>query len=350
MEHMKIYTFDAPDEVRVDILSALRPKGQDQIYSKFINNANLVEVDNIDDCDLAIYPRRVFGPETLVLDSSVFDAAAKAEKHNKPLILDATSDSDQELNIPEAKILRCGLYKSLKKTFETESPFWSNYRTSSVLNSLEISAKGEKPRVGFCGTTASGGRWATLSKAIVPSPITKWILSKSKLTRKIDVRIIEGISLQLRETALKLLTLDERIDSDFDVTNNRKSYYEKDKANKIALEDLFIENTRKCDYVLCVRGSGNYSGRFYMALNAGKIPVVIDTDLVMPYEEKLNIVKLPITSVEKTGDYILEHFTNTSDREFQEMRMQNRLVYQQYLAPEKFLINFLNDAVHPSLH
>jgi hypothetical protein len=37
-------------------------------------------------------------------------------------------------------------------------------------------------------------------------------------------------------------------------------------------------------YVVCPRGTENYSFRIYEALGRGKIPVIIDTDMVLPKE------------------------------------------------------------------
>ena len=345
---MKIFTFNAAEDTRVEILWSLRAKNRDKIFSKFIADNHYTEVDLIQDCDLAIYPNKAFTPETLAFNSSVFQAATEAQMHQKPLIIDATSDSDVLLDIPSAYILRCGLYRSLKKSFETECPYWSNYRTKKGLDSLNIAPKGKKPVVGFCGTTSSMGRLANLSKQITPQAIAKSVLAQGKIARRIDPRLIEGMSLQLREKALKILSGDQRIKTSFDVTNNHQSYYVNNEANKIALENLFIANTSRSDYIMCVRGSGNYSGRFYMALNAGRIPVVIDTDGVIPNEEQFEIVKLPLNSLDKIGDIILEHFETTTEQELKDMKLRNREAYHQFLSPEKFLPKFIENCAKVS--
>lgn len=92
---MKIYTYNAPQNTRVEILWSLRSKNRDKIFKRFINQALYIEVDSIEECELAIYPQKVYQPETLAFDNSIFTAAKKAERHNKPLIIDATSDSDR---------------------------------------------------------------------------------------------------------------------------------------------------------------------------------------------------------------------------------------------------------------
>jgi hypothetical protein len=338
---MKIFTFNATEDTRVELLWSLRSKNRDNIFSQFIAENRYTEVDSIQDCDVAIYPNKAFTPETLAFDSSVFQAAKTAERYGKPLIVDATSDSDVLLDIPSARILRNGLYKSLKRPFETECPYWSNDRTKRGLDSLNIASKGKKPVVGFCGTTSSRGKLANLSKYIVPDAVTKLVLSQGRLSRRVDPRITEGMSLQLRETAMNLIAADSRLEVSFDVSNNRQSYYINNESNKIALENLFIANTDKSDYVLCVRGAGNFSGRFYMALNAGRIPVVIDTDGVIPYEERLHMIKVPLNSFNKLGEIIAEHFETTSEQELKEMKRENRLAYHQLLSPEKFLPKYI---------
>lgn len=338
---MKIYTFNAAEDTRVEMLWSLRSKNRDKIFSQFIAENRYIEVDSIQDCDVAIYPNKAFTPETLAFDRSVYQAAQSAQTYRKPLIIDATSDSDVLLDIPWANILRNGLYKSLKKSFETECPYWSNERTKRGLDSLDVSPKGKKPVIGFCGTTSSRGKLANLSKFIVPDAVTRLVLSQGKLSRRLDPRIIEGMSLQLRETAMKILAIDSRLEVCFDVTNNRQSYYVRNESNKIALENLFINNTDKSDYVLCVRGGGNFSGRFYMALNAGRIPVVIDTDGVIPYEEQLHLIKVPVNSLNKLPEVIAEHFATTTEQELQEMKQENRLIYHQLLSPEKFLPKYI---------
>ena len=339
---MKIYTFNASPNTRVEILWSLRAKNRDKMFKPFIDRTSLREVDSILKCDLAIYPQKAFDPETLVFDDSIFVESETAARHNNPLIIDATSDSDRFLNLTQAHILRCGLYKSLQQPFETECPFWSNGRTRSKLDLLDLLSKGKKPTVSFCGTISSVGRLSQLVKTSLPTNISKLVLSQGKYSRITDIRITEGMSLQLREMALKILTSDRRIDTFFEITNPARSYYLSDDLNKQFLENLFVRNISKCDYVLCIRGTGNYSGRLYMALNAGRIPVVLDTDVVIPHEEKLFLVKVPVQSLSNIGDFIANHFEETTEAERMAMKTNNRSVFNNFLAPEKFLPSFLN--------
>jgi hypothetical protein len=50
----------------------------------------------------------------------------------------------------------------------------------------------------------------------------------------------------------------------------------------------FQDNIKNSHFTLCNRGAGNFSMRFYETLSAGRIPLILDTDLVLPYEDKIN--------------------------------------------------------------
>ena len=41
-------------------------------------------------------------------------------------------------------------------------------------------------------------------------------------------------------------------------------------------------------FTLCVRGNGNFSVRFYEALAIGRIPVLFDTDCILPLDEQID--------------------------------------------------------------
>lgn len=337
---MKIYTFNAAADTKVECLWSLRHNNRDQAFAKFIAESQWVEVDSIQDCDVAIFPRKAFNPESLGFDHSVFDAVQEAGYYSKPFVIDATCDSDAPLEIPTAAILRFGLYRSLKQDYETERPYWTNYETKKQLESLPILPRSQKPAVGFCGTTASAGKYFKIGK-MLPTQISKTILSQGRWSRKFDIRMKKGMSHKLREIAIKLLIEDKKIDDQFDVTNSLKDYYNVLNSNRNLLEKKFVENLGKCDYALCVRANGNYSGRFYMTLNAGRIPLVVDTDRVFPFENQIHMVKVPAKYIDNISDFVCEHFERTTAKEFMEMKMENRAVYNKMMAPDKYIPNFI---------
>ncbi len=58
--------------------------------------------------------------------------------------------------------------------------------------------------------------------------------------------------------------------------------------NDTSVVNDFYNNLKDNQYVLANRGAGNYSMRFYQALAAGRIPILINTDISLPFKEKIN--------------------------------------------------------------
>lgn len=50
-------------------------------------------------------------------------------------------------------------------------------------------------------------------------------------------------------------------------------------------EMLFTNTMRNAEFVFCPRGNGNFSIRFYEALISGRIPVIVESDHQLPFEE-----------------------------------------------------------------
>ena len=214
-----------------------------------------------------------------------------------------------------------------------------------TIESLPILPRSPKPAVGFCGTTASAGKYFKIGK-MLPTEISKTILSQGSWTRKVDIRLQKGMSHKLREVAIKRLTEAQRIDAQFEVTNSFKDYYNPGNPNRLLLEKKIVKNMEKCDYALCVRANGNYSGRFYMTLNAGRIPLIVDTDRVFPFETQIHMVKVPVNCLDNISDFVCERFEKTTEKEFMEMKMENRAVYNKLMAPDKYIPNFLATVNH----
>ena len=73
------------------------------------------------------------------------------------------------------------------------------------------------------------------------------------------------------------------------------------------LFDEYSRHLERNTYVVCPRGTENYSFRIYEALNFGRIPVIIDTDIVLPQQIdwQQSAIVVPYGSLERIYDIIL---------------------------------------------
>ena len=92
--------------------------------------------------------------------------------------------------------------------------------------------------------------------------------------------------------------------------------------------------------VFCNRGYGNFSYRFYETLMMGRIPLLIDSDCVYPFEEEININDFCLVIDEKdiSEDYLInkikEYYTNNNLLEIQK---KCRQVWEKYYSSFGFV-------------
>ena len=75
-------------------------------------------------------------------------------------------------------------------------------------------------------------------------------------------------------------------------------------------------------------------------------PTDCDTDRVFPFETQIHMVKVPVNCLDNISDFVCEHFEKTTEKEFMEMKMENRAVYNKLMAPDKYIPNFLATVNH----
>jgi hypothetical protein len=90
----------------------------------------------------------------------------------------------------------------------------------------------------------------------------------------------------LRARALRILRRSPLVDTQFIV----RSRYRAGTIEPVSRERTsqeFYENIGHTDYTLCLRGGGNFSKRFYETMAMGRIPVLVDTDCLLPFDSIL---------------------------------------------------------------
>ncbi len=97
----------------------------------------------------------------------------------------------------------------------------------------------------------------------------------------------------------------------------------------------FVKNIEDTYFTLSSRGAGNWSARFYQVMYLGRIPIVVNTDLVMPFEDKINWRDV-IVFCDSENDLAnnVRQFWRTKDIVQAQIRCKE--IYEAYLTPEKW--------------
>ena len=98
----------------------------------------------------------------------------------------------------------------------------------------------------------------------------------------------------------------------------------------------YIDSIVNNDYTLCYRGAGNYSMRLFEVLCLGRIPLFINTDCVLPFENEIDwrdiLIWIEEKDVDNINDIVLEYHNSLSNKEFIERQAYCREIWLKYCS------------------
>lgn len=139
----------------------------------------------------------------------------------------------------------------------------------------------------------------------------------------------------LRAQALRLLASSPQVQTRF-VVRKRYRGGSIDAAARARTSREFYQNLAATDYTLCVRGGGNFSQRFYETLALGRIPVLVDTDCLLPFDSVLNwgelIVRVPQAELASLPQVVARHFAQHGPDGLAEIKRRCRQRWEEWLT------------------
>ena len=198
------------------------------------------------------------------------------------------------------------------------------------------------PIVGFCGH-------ATNSNIKRFKEIVKCILENGKRLVKNPLnKVYEPLFASAYERALLLNSFEK---SDKLITNfiYRKNYRAGALTEKERTETTleYYDNIASSDYVLCVRGAGNFSVRLYETLMMGKIPIFVNTDCLLPFEHQIDwrkhVVWIDWSERKNIAELVADFHSSLSADEFVHLQINNRKLWKETLSVEGILEMISND-------
>ncbi|MCC6176359.1 MAG: exostosin family protein [Chloroflexi bacterium] len=303
---------------------------------------SLVSLTGVEAADLAVLPMPW---EDVRKDRAARhladDFVRYARDHGCRAALFFINDSTEHVPYDDVLIFRTSYYKSRAKPLELAQPSWNeDYLEKYFGGQLPLRQKAERPVVGFCGYA---GPLAPTNGA---SPVTRPL--KMRLRRLLtDTADRLGLrkTLAPRARALQVLWGSTRVDANFIIRDQflgpaviQKKAKTADVAARIRRE--FIDNMAGSDYIICSRGYGNYSRRFYESLSAGRIPIFVDTDCGLPFDFALDWKRYTVwvdgKDVDRVDEIVADFHADLSPDDFAEMQLRCRDVWKSMLSPEGF--------------
>lgn len=193
--------------------------------------------------------------------------------------------------------------------------------------------KGEKPTVGFVGN--ADGSFIKWSKEF----LIYWKQTIKRLLKKdySDGQLFFPSSSK-RYKLLEKLRLHNAIVTNFIYRNKyRAGAVTNEQKEKTTL--AFYENIEQNLYTFCLRGSGNFSVRFYETLMMGRIPIVIDTDVRLPFHNTINWNEYCILATSETYiNKIITFHKEHNENQLVAIQMKNRELALEKLNRQSYFI------------
>ena len=101
----------------------------------------------------------------------------------------------------------------------------------------------------------------------------------------------------------------------------------------------YIKNLNNNLYCLCSRGEGNYSYRLGETLMMGRIPILLDTDCILPFRESIpyetNCIFITENDIPHVKEIVMDFHERHSEDDLIRIQKENRSLWEKYFVPDK---------------
>lgn len=268
------------DPIDAGMFDILRETG-----NQFVQNVS------IEECEYVVYPHKwdTRNPEAERI-------IEEAQSHGKKILFFFNSDDLDKLNISETEgyIFRTSFTGSDRLLHEHSLP---PFVVDPYINKEVPILNPTKASVGFCGGITHTARYVALDN-----------LHKSNIKTNFIIR---------------------------------KGFWAPGMTKKDARDEM-RKNISDNVFTVCARGAGNFSYRLMEVMCMGRIPIIIDTDCVLPFDGVVDwhkhAVVVPLSEINNIASIVEQHYEwNTENLE--EIQRQNREMWLEYLSPQGFVKN-----------
>jgi len=286
------------------------------------------------DADIALIPfwwkpdwwnKEVLKNQNEVAEKLVY----QCKRLGKKILIFFGTDSVEDISVENSIVFRSSFYRSKKKSTEFAKPGWSiDFLKTYYNNKLILRAKSKVPTIGYCGYVD----YNFLDKKVALAYHIKDIL----------ISIIKANSMvkpweKLRGSAVRACLRSRVVDMKYVY----RSSFSADTPLNRRME--YANNIMNTDYTIVTRGGGNFSYRLFEVLSCGRIPIFVDSDTPIPFDNIVDWKKYFVWVDERDVKYIPDVVDNfhkaMNNDEFVELQKTERKLYEEWIAPQGFFKN-----------
>ena len=306
----------------------------------------VIEMTDLEAADLAIFPAYW---NLIKGDASAYKLAMqfiqKANASGKPVAIFSQGDWNRDENIENTLVFYTSSFQSKRKPNEFAMPEWtSDFVANNFNGQISVRQKKPKPTVGFCGYAPPLGIPFGFKKI-------KGFLRMGGDILGLTEKFYQKNGHTNRVLALSNLSKNSSVENNFIVRDNFAFSSQALQADPLHPEKLaqqlrleFCQNIIDSDYVVCCSGYENYSIRFYETLSLGRIPILVNTDCVLPYDFEIDWKKYCVwideSELSFIAEKVIDFHNQLSDQDFINLQYECRKIWEEWISPEGLFNHF----------
>jgi Exostosin family len=303
---------------------------------------DFLELTPLEDAELAVFPvpcrPLLLRPDGLER-AEAFAAEARAAGKPFAFFYDTFDASSTPFPIDDALVFRGSLFRSRRTERQFALPgFHADLLPVAGGRVTERPARG-KPVISYCGVVLRDREPANAKERA-----RRVLGDVRRFAWRLQGRHEEDLFMRAR--AIDALGAQDDVDTNIVVRARHESGYSEELAEErwAEMRREYVQVIVDSDYGLGIRNTENWSYRFYETLCLGRVPVIVDTDIVLPYDFLLPwndyCVIVPRSDVDNIGARIAAFHDRLTPSDFVELQHECRRVWEDYLSPLGFCRNF----------
>lgn len=264
----------------------------DKKLLSFVYNSPIYKKTDIEDCDFIVYEQVLW--TKLNIEPTLKSISNKYKHIDRFVIVFIVNDEKKPYKqYKNIVIVRTSLTASKRKPNELVMPYIWECLSSSY---SPLIIKKDKPTVGFCGLNSVH-----------------------------------------RQALIKIFSESSSIESSFII---REQFWGGSPHDFKVIKE-YNDNIEKNVFIISQRGAGNYSMRFYQTLAAGRIPVLVNTDMILPFENKIYWNDLIVFEKDEESclKKVIEVFENGK---YIRMQEECAKIFDSYFSDANFFSKLIN--------
>ncbi len=256
-----------------------------------------------------------------------------AKKYDKKVLVFIGGDMSHDVFIDDMIVMKGSQYKYMMRDNEIIVPPYAEDLLES--DEIEIRKKDAKPIIGFCG-------WAGVStrEQLLKYHVKNILINLKKIIYPFSYQEVHKKGLFFRRKAIRVLNNSKLVKTNFIIRKSFSASAKTISLDPVVARKEYRENIINSDFVLTPKGDANFSVRFYEVLTLGRIPILIDTETVLPLENFIDyskfILRIKHKDIRKLPELISRFYANLTPDQFADMQKKAREAYEQYFRYDAF--------------